>query len=186
MQRVILIAGWPGAGKTTLSYQLKKNYKNAVLIDKDITLAPIVDAYLDFAGYQKGDYVSDFYKKNINPSIYKTLELMTKNIIKSGFSVILSAPYGVQAKNRNLKEELEKEFQAPVQIIWLTASIETMFQRRVERDWVHDQIALNNWQKEISFIEPSFCPDFEHLYIKTDKMSKDEVFKKAIEWLKSF
>jgi predicted kinase len=180
------VAGWPGSGKTTLSYQLKNNYKNTVLLDKDIAFAPIVDSYLYFAGYQKGDYVSAFYKQHVNPSIYKNLELMTKNIIKSGLSVVLSAPYGVQAKDRNFKEKLEEEFQAPVFIIWLTASIETMFQRRVERDWVHDQIALSDWQKEIHFIEPEFCPEFEHLYIKTDKMSKEEVFKQAFKWLNSF
>jgi predicted kinase len=186
MQKVILVAGWPGAGKTTLSYQLKNHYKNTVLLDKDITLAPIIDSYLDFAGYQKGDYVSEFYKRNVSPSIYKTLEEMTQNIIKGGFSVILTAPYGSQSKNHNLKDELEDSFQAPVYIIWLTASIETLFKRRVERDWVHDQIALSDWQKETSFIDPDFYPDFDHLHIQTDNLSKAEIFKKATDWLESF
>lgn len=181
MSRAIIVAGWPCTGKTTLSRELAQENRY-ILLDKDIIFTELTEAALIESGYDKGDYTSSFYKNNLSPIIYNCLEIVAREIVSSGGSVILTAPYGRRVTNPLWREEIESFIGCPVDCVWMTASINDIYKRRKRRGAHHDIVALKSWEGESAFIDTDLRPACDHLYLNTSVLSKEESLGQAAKY----
>jgi len=180
----IVIAGWPGCGKSTLARGLAR-VLGVVPLERDSFLEPLAAPALRAAGESPGDFTCPFFKQEISPAGYEALESVAASILASGggHRVALVAPYGRRVGDPEWLPALERRLGAPTCLLWLTAPLEVIRERRGRRGEPRDLAALSDWAREASYIDPGLRPAAPHLHLDSSRLGPEKMLGAAREWL---
>lgn len=173
---LILVSGPPGAGKSTLSKAIAKEFR-CVLLDKDCVDEP-------FSPNDRGT----LYKKEIEPKVLQAL----LNLVKLNFEVhdriLIDLPWThVLLHHPHWKLALE-DFVAAVKakllVLELTLSETTLYQRIQKRGLRRDAVKLSQegWERFKGFNRIFETIPLPHFLINAEE-SKEVCFQKSCQYL---
>lgn len=177
----IVVAGWPGSGKSSLAKALGNQIKG-VLIDKDDITAPLVSASLTAAGERADDFNCDFYKHWLSAPSYETVERAAARVAEAAVVPIIDAPYGVRAAQVGWHDQLRDRLSIEsLHVIWLWAPIDQLRRRIQGRGYARDTETLRTWDHFCTFVDVGLRPDGPHLALDTSTMTEAEVLDAVLE-----
>ena len=163
---LILIAGGPGAGKSSLGRALAQQFTSGVLLDKDVVCGVWVDGMLAKLNGGNIDRESNIYLESLRPLEYRSLMAAALDNLALGKTVFVVAPFGPELTDgewvRRLKAAVHK-VEGRVRAIWIEIEPETAKQRIAARNEPRDGWKLANWD---AFIASSqFTPPRNDLFV---------------------
>ncbi len=163
---LILIAGGPGAGKSTLGRALARDIPQSVLIDKDTVATGWVDAMLEYLNEGVVDRDSAVYLTAVRPLEYAALMALAMENLRVGKWVIAVAPFGQEladpAWRRALQEEL-RAVGAGLFIVWVQTDTVTAGFRMADRRASRDAWKLAHW--EVFLERAQYAPPADGLVV---------------------
>lgn len=165
MQRLIIVCGSPGSGKSTYGKDLAQKL-HAVLLDIDTCTERLVQ--IGLRGMQKNpdDRDSDFYKQRFRGPVYDTLfEIAQENL--AWVSVVVVAPFTREIRSSAWLTELEARYKVPVDVHYLYCSPEARRQRLAARGKARDLSKLSNWERYLTYYGEEKPPEFPHTFVDT-------------------
>ncbi len=162
---LILVAGYPGSGKTYLAQRLAKKVQ-VVYVDKD----EIDDVFC-------ASRISPEYQK-FKPYVHKIMYAVASMNLKLGNSVILDAPYarrymGNQEWLKFIKN-FTKKYKATIKVIWCEAPAHIRKARILKRGHNRDKERRYEIDEFIGKAQRFDIP-FKHLYVGTSKINWQEI-----------
>jgi len=150
--KMILLGGQPGSGKSTLGKEIAKNYK-IPFFDKDL----ICDKFTNFITSEmsyKYDRNTSFYNNNIRNLEYDTVFQLGYEHANLGISSICISPFTNEFKSNEILDELNsklQEYNVHFELIYImvNASPQNIKKRLIERKRNEDKDKLNNWDTYI-------------------------------------
>lgn len=149
-KQIVLIAGEPASGKTTIGKHISEQY-TFVFLDKDI----LCDKFTNYITTEKthpNDKDSPYYKKNLRPLEYEILNDVVISQAKLGLSIVSVAPYGSEVKPDSLyfkdfKDKIKKiNSDYEVIVLSISASKNQIKERMLKRNNLADQGKLEDWE----------------------------------------
>lgn len=130
--KVVLVAGAPGSGKSTLGLEISREL-GLPLIDIDTITNPVLDALID--PVLGGDHWnSDLHRSVVRPARYAALNNAARDQVSAGVGAVLVAPFTLELAGGIEWQQLLDAVQ-PVQpdVFWLSTSAEVLAARRALR-----------------------------------------------------
>ncbi len=192
MNKLIVVAGVAGSGKSYIGKELVKRLTNVVYLDKDTMTRFIVDKALSCLGSNETDRESDLYLNELRPLEYKCLLKQAEENLELGVSCLISAPFIKEIYDDNyfneLKEELEF-YDASLKIIWVYIDEETARQRILDRNAKRDYNKIHNWNEYIKTVKHEKEPNKNlDMFIIDNRIIPTEPLEiqlnKAVEYIK--
>jgi predicted kinase len=156
MNKLLIVTGVAGSGKTYIGKELAKRLPEFVYLDKDTMTRFLVDKILICLDSNETDRESELYTKEIRPLEYKCLLKQTEENLELGKSCIISAPFIKEIYDENyfidLQDELEF-FNTKLKIIWTYIDEKTARQRILERNAKRDYNKIHNWNEYINTVK---------------------------------
>lgn len=147
---LILVAGGPGAGKTTFGRALAKRLASSVLLDKDVLASPWVDAMLARLNDGQVDRDSEVYWNDVRPLEYEALLAVALDNLALGKSVVAVAPFGPELRDMAWRDACTRrvgQCDAALRIVWLATDAATARERMSARGDARDQWKLAHWDE---------------------------------------
>jgi predicted kinase len=162
---LILVAGYPGSGKTYLSHKLIQKIQ-AVYIDKD----EIDDVF-------STSRISPTYKK-FKPYIHKIMYALASINLQLGNSVVIDSPFGRKYMGNKkwlmFIKGFARKHKATIKVLWCEAPNNIRKMRILKRSHARDIERKHEIEEFVSSVERFNIP-FEHLYIETEKMNLQKI-----------
>jgi DNA-binding transcriptional regulator YhcF (GntR family) len=165
--QVVLIGGYAGSGKTELGRMIARLTGWAVL-DKDTTTRPVVEAALETLGMPPSDRESDTYLDVVRPAEYEALMNAVTENIDCGVSIVATAPFLRELKDRAWLDRLDAQCRAlpaDLTIVWVSCDADSMRSYLKHRGAARDSWKLAHWNEYLERIDPEFVPAHEHVSI---------------------
>lgn len=125
MNRLIIVTGISGSGKTTISNYIYSNYENSVLISIDTLKEDIYDL-VGFNNYEQ--------KQNLKPIIYNTfMKLLNECMNRNDKNIIIEYPFNKNWTNK-FKKLIDKYNYEAITIKVIGKDYDTIFQRLNDRN----------------------------------------------------
>ena len=163
---LILIAGGPGAGKTSLGRALATQFKSSVLLDNDVVNGAWVDGMLTRLNDGQIDRESAVYLETLRPLEYSSLLAIALDNLTLSKTVFVVAPLGLELADgewvRRLKRAVE-EVGGRLRAIWVEIDAETAKERMAARNEPRDAQKLANWDRFIASAQ--FNPPRTDLFV---------------------
>ena len=170
---IVVVAGTPGAGKTTMAEHLCRALGGASLIDKDTIEWPLANAALELAGFPPDSPHSELYTQVLKSRSYEMMERMCEHNTRAGNSVILVAPYTSHMADEAWPASLSARCAgAPVSVIWVTASEEVTHTRKRLRGAPRD---VRELQGAPRVIRPVTSPVVPHRAVDSSGLRYEEM-----------
>ncbi|HEU0242029.1 MAG TPA: AAA family ATPase [Micromonosporaceae bacterium] len=162
-----VVAGPPGAGKTTVARSLSARLSPpAAMLDKDTVYGGFAAAVIATAGEAPGRREGPWYELHVKAYEYAGLAATARDIRASGCPVVLVAPYTNEihdpAQWRRLVEAVGGE---PVRLVWLDCDADSLFARLVERASANDAAKLADYRSYVDRMRPGEPPAVAHVAI---------------------
>lgn len=165
---LILVAGYPGSGKTYLAERLAKKIQ-AVYIDKD----QIDDVFC------VSSRISEEYNK-YKPYVHKLMYALAGINLRVDNSVILDSPFARRYMGNKewLKfiKSFAKKHKATIKVIWCEASDNVRKTRIVKRGHGRDKERFHQIDEFVGKAQRFDIP-FEHIYAETSKLNWQKIVK---------
>lgn len=147
---LILVAGGPGAGKTTFGRALARRLPSSILLDKDVLASPWVDAMLARLNDGQVDRDSAVYWSDVRPLEYAALLAVALDNLALGKSVVAVAPFGPELRDPAWRESCGRRAaacRATMRIVWLRTDAATACARMTARADQRDAWKLAHWDE---------------------------------------
>ena len=166
--RCLVVAGPPGAGKTTLASHAAAHLK-AALIDKDALEWPLANCALTAAGAAKDDA---YYNSTIKPSAYETCLRVAAQNCAAGIDVVMVAPFTSYVKDATFLATLSNRFGARVALLWVVADPEALARRQQAR------AADQDTSVKVTLPKPPACA---HVLVDTSSVREADMKATALD-----
>ncbi|WP_205629407.1 AAA family ATPase [Jiangella muralis] len=164
---VWMIAGAPGAGKTTVARKLAALLDPVpALLDKDTVYAPFVVATLAANGRPFGEREGPWYDEHIKVHEYAGLADTAREVRSAGCPVILVAPFTGQTRSLDRWSGYVDQLGGdPVRLLWVRSDGDTLRERLVARSHDRDGQKLANFAAFTAATLPDVPPPAPHVEI---------------------
>ncbi len=152
MKRLIIVSGYAGTGKTTVGKALAQKI-DALFLDKETIVLPLVEGMLAAKGLSEDDRMSDFYLREVRPKEYASVvETAFENLAIASNPVVIAAPFLYEVGWKNWTEKMVARcasLGAKFSVVWVECDFETARHRLVERGFGRDRGKIYNWDAYI-------------------------------------
>ncbi|MBL1079476.1 GntR family transcriptional regulator [Nocardia sp. 2] len=173
--RAVLVGGYAGSGKTEFGRIFARETGWAML-DKDTLTRSVVDAALVELGSSMQDRDSDIYRNSIRPAEYECLQAAMLENIACGVSVVCTAPYLREFKQRSWFERTSARLEAlgaDMSVIWIECDIDSMHTYVKRRGAIRDTWKLGHWADYLARdVDVTFRPPWPHTVISNNQDSE--------------
>ncbi len=151
MKHLILVTSPPASGKTFVSRQLAKRFRNIVYLDKD-ALVPLSNRIF-LAGNEEINRSSAFFEENIRNYEYIAILDIAFEALEYADLVLINAPFTREVRDndyiRDLKTKLS-EHGAELTVVWVETDIEVSHKRMIARNSPRDTWKLAHWDEYVA------------------------------------
>ncbi|MEV0462259.1 GntR family transcriptional regulator [Nocardia tengchongensis] len=173
--RAIIVGGYAGSGKTEFGRILARE-TGWSMMDKDTITRAVVDAALVQLGSSMQDRDSETYLNVIRPAEYECLEAAMLENIECGVSVICTAPYLREFKQRSWFERAEARLNAldaDMSVIWIQCDADSMQTYIKRRGAIRDTWKLGHWSDYLARdVDEEFRPPWPHTIVSNSRDSE--------------
>lgn len=153
-QRLILVGGLPGSGKTHVGKEIARG--RYCFIDKDTVSRFSTESMLDMLGCHPDDRESIVYLDKIRPIEYETMMKIAHENLDIGQSVVCSAPFIREFRDEQWLSEAN--FNASVAgcrliLVWIHSDETSLRKRLIERNASRDRWKLAHWDDYIKSVD---------------------------------
>ncbi len=177
MNRLIIVTGISGSGKSTISNYIYNHYKNSTLISMDV----LKENIYDLVGFNNSEQ-----KQNLKSIIYNTFtELLNECMRRNDENIIIEYPFNNSWENK-LKKLVDKYNYKAITIKVKGKDYDTIFQRLDNRNNTkkrHPSHALTSYNlKEKDKYKSTNELDYEELKYdyETDKYTSINIGKEIV------
>ena len=156
---LILLAGYPGTGKSYLANMIMERYKDIVLCSPDM----IKEAYWDHYGF---DTLKE--KEELITKSWNTYYQQIKGLLKQEHTVISDYPFS--DKQKHILEECANQSHADILTIRLIGDLDVLYERQKTRD-------LNS-TRHLGHIVTSYHKGMQITHDAADNLLDEEEFKR--------
>jgi predicted kinase len=162
-----VVAGAPGAGKTTVAEQLCRMLQPVpALLDKDTIFSGFVAEVLTAHGRPYGEREGTWYDDHVKVHEYGGLTAAALQIRRSGCPVLLVAPFTVQIRDPTRWASWVTELGGePVRLVWVRSNAATLRSRLTSRERGRDQGKLTDFDAFLERMQPDVPPSVPHLEV---------------------
>ena len=183
MKHLILVTSPPASGKTFVSKQLAKRFRNIVYLDKD-ALVPLSNRIF-LAGNEEINRSSAFFEENIRNYEYIAILDIAFEALEYADLVLINAPFTREVRDndyiRDLKSKLS-ELGAELTVVWVETDIEVSHKRMIARNSPRDTWKLAHWDEYVAgrnYSTPTI-PELSDCLVKFYNSNSEE-FNESIE-----
>ena len=158
---LILVAGGPGAGKTSVGRALARAIPTAVLLDKDVVASPWLDPMLARLNDGAVDRDSRVYREALRPLEYASLMAAAYDNLAVGKTAVVVAPFGPELRDRQWTDACRARaasLGARLSIFWIAIDSDSARERITARNAARDAWKLAHWDA-FSAHDPYATPD---------------------------
>ncbi|MGN0347465.1 MAG: AAA family ATPase [Lachnospiraceae bacterium] len=146
MPQIVIIAGFPGVGKSTLANQLQKE-TGWVLLDKDELTRGITGRIHRLLGLPEEDRESHLHKTVVRELTHTMLYNAANEVLRSNHSVILDAPFEQYIQEDDWYPSLVKIFNQNPFVVWVEIPKEQELQQLIRRNRDLDKWKINHFEE---------------------------------------
>jgi predicted kinase len=154
-QTVVIVAGPPGAGKSTVAPRIARAL-GAAWIDIDATFSPIVPL------------LGPHPREVVRAAIYESLIAAAEAALEAGVHVVVAAPFTRERRDPDAWERLEARLSARgavAELVWLHAPSELLLERLATRGATRDADKLADPASWLREAEPEAPPLGPHIAV---------------------
>lgn len=176
----VVLAGPPGAGKSTIAGLLAAGAPDMVVVDKDVVTGAVVDAALRAAGVPHLDRDGEYYRRHLSRACYAATEAVAGSVVANGSVPVLVAPYEGTIDDPGWAAELEGRLAVGRLVaVWVVAHPAVLRRRLAERCEPRDATKLASGSGMRSHRGPLERPGWEHLLVDTTDLRIDDLGEPA-------
>lgn len=138
--KVIIIAGWPGVGKTTLAKQLQKD-TGYVILNKDDLTKDVTSRLHEILGIAPEDRESILHTTVVRSLTHQMLYNAAHCVLDSGHSVIIDTPFDQYITKKEWYSHMAEEIGCCPLILWIEIPKEQEYQQLLSRNR-----AIDSWK----------------------------------------
>lgn len=151
LPKLIIIAGFPGVGKSTVAKRLQRDislqHGSCLLIDKDEITKGITSGLHRLLGLAEEDRESELHKTKVTPLCHEILYNAAACGLNSGLSVIIDAPFEKYIQNPDWYPSLCERFQVNPYVIWMEIPKEQELRQLISRNRPIDTWKINHFEE---------------------------------------
>ncbi len=172
---VWVVAGPPGAGKTTVArLLLAALVPPPALLDKDTMYGSFVAAVLAAAGRPPGEREGSWYDEHIKVHEYRGMTATGREIRSAGCAVLLSGPFTSQIHDvRQWSSWVTDLGGPPVHLVWVRSDAATLRQRLADRALARDAAKRDQFAEFAASMRLGSAPAAPHVTID-NRLSADQ------------